>query len=111
MFDGEAEESEDEWKGLGGIDGEFSDVANSEDEKMIDNNFNIDLQDDEIRKKFMEEYQIKDQQELEKLLDDIKNHKLIKRVGQNNNGFDIELSDEEDQLLAAYRKQKLIEQQ
>lgn len=111
MFDGEAEESEDEWKGLGGVDGEFSDIANSEDEKMIDNNLNIDLQDDEIRKKFMEEYQIKDQRELEKLLDDIKNHKLIKRVGANNNGFDIELSDEEDQLLAAYRKQKLIEQQ
>ncbi|KAI5969965.1 hypothetical protein CANMA_001005 [Candida margitis] len=111
MFDGEAEESEDEWKGLGGMDGEFSDVANSEDERMIDNNLNIDLQNDEIRQKFMEEYQIKDQKELEKLLDDIKNHKLIKRVGQNNNGFDIELSDEEDQLLAAYRKQKLIEQQ
>ncbi|KAI5951608.1 hypothetical protein KGF54_004682 [Candida jiufengensis] len=110
MLDGEAEESEDEWKGLGGIDGEFSDVANSEDEKMIDNDFNIDLQNDEIRQKFMEEYQIKDQKELEKLLDDIKNHKLIKRVGQNN-GLDIELSDEEDQLLSAYRKQKLIEQQ
>lgn len=111
MFDREAEESEDEWKGLGGLDGEVSDVANSEDERMIDNNLNIDLQNDEIRKKFMKDYQIKDQQELEKLLDDIKNHKLIKRVGANNHGLDIELSDEEDQLLAAYRKQKLLEQQ
>ncbi|KAI3405802.2 hypothetical protein KGF56_001409 [Candida oxycetoniae] len=109
IVEGEAEESEDEWKGLGGVDGEFSDVANSEDEKMIDNDFNIDLQDEAIKKKFMEDYKIKDQKELEKLLDDIKNHRLIKRVA--NNGLDIELSDEEDQLLAAYRKQKYQEQQ
>ncbi|WLF77156.1 hypothetical protein PVL30_000865 [Lodderomyces elongisporus] len=109
IVEGEAEESEDEWKGLGGDDGEFSDVANSEDEKMIDNDFNIDLKNEEVRRKFMEDYQIKDQKELEKLLDDIKNHKLIRRVGHN--GLDIELSDEEDQLLAAYRRQKLQEQQ
>ena len=111
IVEGEAEESEDEWKGLGGIDEEFSDVINSEDEKMIDNNFNIDLKNDEIRSKFMEEYQIKDQKELEKLLDDIKNHRLIKRAGVNSNGLDIEISDEEDQLLEAYRKQKFMEQQ
>lgn len=65
IIEGEAEESEDEWKGLGGVDGEVSDVANSEDERMIDNNFNIDLKNEEIRKKFMEDYQIKDQKELE----------------------------------------------
>ena len=59
----------------------------------------------------MEEYQIKDQKELEKLLDDIKNHRLIKRTGINSNGLDIEISDEEDQLLEAYRKQKFMEQQ
>ncbi|RCK56568.1 Mediator of replication checkpoint protein 1 [Candida viswanathii] len=110
VIEGEAEESEDEWKGLGGIDGEVSDVANSEDEKMIDNNFNIDLKNEEIRKKFMEDYQIEDQKELEKLLDDIKNHKLIKRAGVSN-GLDIEISDEEDGVLEAYRRQKLIEQQ
>lgn len=75
---------------------------------MIDNDFNIDLKNDDLRRKFMEEYQIKDQKELEKLLDDIKNHRLTKRV--NGNGFDIELSDEEDELLTAYRKQKLKEQ-
>ncbi|KAK6895499.1 Mediator of replication checkpoint protein 1 [Candida tropicalis] len=110
IIEGEAEESEDEWKGLGGVDGEVSDVANSEDERMIDNNFNIDLKNEEIRKKFMEDYQIKDQKELEKLLDDIKNHRLIKRAGVAN-GLDIEISDEEDSLLEAYRRQKLMEQQ
>ncbi|RLV92532.1 Mediator of replication checkpoint protein 1 [Spathaspora sp. JA1] len=109
IVEGEAQESEDEWQGIGGADGEISDQANSEDERMIDNNFNIDLNDEEIRKKFMEDYHIKDQQELEKLLDDIKNHRLTKRI--NGNGFDIDLSDEEDQLLAAYRRQKLQEQQ
>ncbi|CAH2352961.1 mediator of replication checkpoint protein 1 [[Candida] railenensis] len=110
IVQGEAEESEDEWHGLGGIDAELSDEqANSEDEKMIDNNFNIDLNDEEVRRKFMEQYQIKDKKDLEKLLDDIKNHKLTKRIGSKN-GFDIELSDEEDELLTAYRKQRMIEQ-
>lgn len=109
IIEGEAEESEDEWKGLGGVDDDLSDdQANSEDERMIDNNFNIDLKNDEIRKKFMAEYQIKDQKELEKLLDDIKNHRLTKRARAN--GLDIELSDEEDSLLMKYRHQKLKEQ-
>lgn len=109
ILDGEAQESEDEWHGLGGEDGELSDQANSEDERMIDNTLNLDLKNDEIRKKFMEDYQITDQKELEKLLDDIKNHRLTKKVG--GSGLDIELSDEEDELLAAYRRQKYIEQQ
>ncbi|PSK34724.1 hypothetical protein C7M61_004917 [Candidozyma pseudohaemuli] len=108
MVEGEAEESEDEWKGIGGLDNDESDQANSEDERMIDNTLNLDLNDEEIRKKFMEEYQIKDKKDLEKLMDDIKNHRLTKRA--RGNGFDIELSDEEDELLMAYRRQKLEEQ-
>lgn len=108
VVEGEAVESEDEWRGLGGMEGELSEEANSEDEKMIDNDFNIDLKNDEIRKKFMEEYQIKDQKQLEKLLDDIKNHRLTKRAAAN--GLDIEFSDEEDELLMAYRRQKKAEQ-
>ncbi|PIS55897.1 hypothetical protein CJI97_001135 [Candidozyma auris] len=108
LLEGEAEESEDEWKGIGGADHEGSDQADSEDERMIDNRFNIDLNDEEIRKKFMEQYQIKDKKELEKLIDDIKNHRLTKRA--RGNGFDIELSDEEDEMLMAYRRQKLEEQ-
>lgn len=108
MVEGEAEESEDEWKGIGGLDKDDSDQANSEDERMIDNTLNLDLNDEAIRKKFMEEYQIKDKKDLEKLMDDIKNHRLTKRA--RGNGFDIELSDEEDELLMAYRRQKLEEQ-
>lgn len=108
VVEGEAEESDDEWKGVGGVDGDDSDQANSDDEKMIDNAFNLDLNDEEVRKKFMEQYHIKDRKELEKLMDDIKNHKLTKRA--RGNGFDIELSDEEDELLMAYRRQKLQEQ-
>ncbi|GEQ71951.1 hypothetical protein JCM33374_g5637 [Metschnikowia sp. JCM 33374] len=108
IVEGEAEESDDEWKGIGGMDKEDSDQANSEDERMIDNNFNINLNDEEVRKKFMEQYQIKDRHELEKLMDDIKNHRLTKR--SRSNRFDIELSDEEDEILMAYRRQKLEEQ-
>lgn len=109
IVEGEAQESEDEWKGIGGLDYDLSDQADSEDEKMIDNDLNIDLNDEEIRKKFMEQYQIKDRKELEKLIDDIKNHKLSKRVG-NKNSLDIELSDEEDELLLAWKRQIVKEQ-
>lgn len=108
VFEGEAEESEDEWKGIGGADNEVSDQENSEDERMIDNNFNLVLNDEEVRRKFMEQYQIKDKNELEKLIDDIKNHRLSKRARSMR--FDVELSDEEDEILMAYRKKKLEEQ-
>lgn len=107
IFEGEAVESEDEWHGIGGADGEALDAANSEDERMIDNALDLDLNDDEVRRKFMEQYQIKDHQELEKLIDDIKNHRLTKRSGA---GLDIELSDEEDAILMAYRRQRRQEQ-
>lgn len=108
VVEGEAEESEDEWKGIGGIDQDLSDKENSEDERMIDNNFDLVLNDDDVRKKFMEQYQIKDRQELEKLIDDIKNHRLTKRARSSR--FDVELSDEEDEILMAYRRKKLEEQ-
>lgn len=108
VVEGEAEESEDEWKGIGGADVDESDQADSEDERMIDNNFNLDLNDEEVRRKFMEQYRVKDHKELEKLMDDIKNHRLTKRSRAGK--FDIELSDEEDELLMAYRRQKLQEQ-
>lgn len=109
ILDGEAEESEDQWQGLGGMDGELSDEkANSEDERMIDNNYNLDTNDEEVRRKFMEEHKMSDQKQVEQLLDDIKNHKLLKRARGNNN--DIELSDEEDEILAAYKKDKLEKQ-
>lgn len=109
ILDGEAEESEDQWQGLGGVDGELSDEkANSDDERMIDNNYNLDTNDEEVRRKFMEEHKISDQKQLEQLLDDIKNHKLLKRARGKN--YDIELSDEEDEILTAYKKDRLEKQ-
>lgn len=108
VVEGEAEESEDEWRGIGGADNEVSDQENSEDERMINNDFNLVLNDEEVRRKFMEQYQIKDRHELEKLIDDIKNHRLTKRARSKR--FDVELSDEEDEILMAYRRKKLEEQ-
>ncbi|QFZ29644.1 putative mediator of replication checkpoint protein [Clavispora lusitaniae] len=108
IVEGEAEESEDEWKGVGGADVDESDQADSEDERMIDNTFNLVLNDEEVRRKFMEQYRVKDRKELEKLMDDVKNHRLSKRARAGK--FDVELSDEEDELLMAYRRQKLQEQ-
>lgn len=107
ILEGEAEESDDEWHGVGGADEEVSDEADSDDERMIDNDFGLDLNDEAVRKKFMEEHKIRDRRELEKLLADVQNHKLSRRA---RHGLDVELSDEEDELLLAYRRQKLQEQ-
>ena len=73
---------------------------------MIDNNFNIDLKMMKYVQNSWKNIKLKIKR-IRKLLDDIKNHRLIKRTGINSNGLDIEISDEEDQLLEAYRKQNL----
>lgn len=108
ILEGEAEESEDEWKGIGGEDNDESDQANSEDERMIDNNFNIDLNDEEIRQKFMEDFKIKDQKQLEKLMDDVKNHRLTRRAGINS--LDVDYEDEEDEIFRLFKRQVLQKQ-
>lgn len=108
ILNNEAVESEDEWQGIGGADGDLLDDVNSEDERMIDDALDLDLNDEEIRKKFMEQYKIKDKEQLERLLDDIKNHRLSKRAAAR--GLDLEFSDEEDEILMAYRRQKRAEQ-
>lgn len=96
----EAEESDDEWFGIGGADGEGEDGYDSEVEKMIDDYSKANFNPDEIREMLMNEKKEMDMKLVEKILYDLKNGGLRKR-GRSN--YDLELSDDEDDDLRQYR--------
>ena len=103
MFEVEAEESEDEWHGIGGADGEQSDEYDSEVEKMIDDYSKSNFNPDEIREMMAAENKEMDLQMINKILYDIKNGGFRKK---RRNGMELELSDDEDDDLKAYRAKR-----
>ncbi|SMN20093.1 similar to Saccharomyces cerevisiae YCL061C MRC1 S-phase checkpoint protein required for DNA replication [Maudiozyma saulgeensis] len=96
----EAEESDDEWFGVGGADGEGIEDYDSEVEKMIDDYSKANFDPDEIRQMIAQEKKDADMKMVEKILFDLKNGGLKKR---GRSDFDLELSDEEDDDLRQYR--------
>lgn len=103
MLEMEAEESEDEWHGIGGVDGENSEEYDSDLEQMFDDvskaNFNVD----DIRAKLAKENKDYDERMINKILHDVKTGGFRKRgVG----AMDIELSDDEDSYLRRYREKR-----
>ncbi|CCK69135.1 chromatin-modulating protein MRC1 KNAG_0C00220 [Huiozyma naganishii CBS 8797] len=103
FFEEEAEESEDEWHGIGGIDGEVSDEYDSEVEKMIDDYSRADMDPEEIRKLLVSENKEMDVKMVNKILFDIKNGNFRKR---GRDTLELELSDEEDDDLRQYRQKR-----
>lgn len=104
MFDMEAEESDDEWRGVGGVDGETIDDYDSDLEKMIDDFSNTTSNADQIRQLLMAENKETDLKTVNKILHDIKNGGFRKR---RQNNLQLELSDDEDDELLNYKKRKL----
>lgn len=107
MMENEADESEDEFKGVGGEDGEASDVENSDDERMIDDARNVKLNATEIRQKVLEKELEEDKALVERTYKDVKTHKLRERRAKDG-VYDMELSDEDDD---EYFKLKLLVRQ
>ena len=103
LVEQEAEESEDEWYGLGGADGELSDVYDSEVERMIDDISKTDFNLHQVREMITRENKEMDRKLVEKILYRLKNGGLKKR-GIGN--LDLELSDDEDLELREYRKKR-----
>lgn len=96
----EAEESDDEWFGVGGVDGDGADEYDSEVEKMIDDYSKANFNPDEIRQMIAQEKKHTDLKMVEKILYDLKNGGLRKR---GRSTYDLELSDDEDDDLRQYR--------
>jgi hypothetical protein len=101
IMENEAEESEDEWFGVGGADGERSDEENSEDEKMFDDITKIKQDRSELAKKIAAEEAVTDQKMLMKILKDLETGNWKRRGGGDTDGFDF--LDEEDEVMRRYR--------
>ncbi|CUS24243.1 LAQU0S15e00166g1_1 [Lachancea quebecensis] len=109
MIDYEAEESDDEWHGIGGVDGERFDDYDSDLEKMIDDYSNSKFDSSEVRKKQIEEEITEDKSMVNKILHDIETGGFRKR---GRNALDLEFSDDEDDELIKYhaRRKELLRQ-
>lgn len=100
MLEMEAEESEDEWHGIGGKDGEVSEDNDSELEEMIDDFAESDENLDGIRQLLAKENKEMDEKMVNRILHDIKTGGFRKR---GRNGLQMSLSDDDDEDLRAYR--------
>ncbi|QHS71863.1 chromatin-modulating protein MRC1 [Saccharomyces paradoxus] len=101
FFEMEAEESEDEWHGIGGADGEGSDEYDSDLEKMIDDYSKNNFNPHEIREMLAAENKEMDVKMINKILYDIKNGGFRNKRAKNS--LELELSDDEDDVLQQYR--------
>ncbi|CAI1867698.1 hypothetical protein SEUBUCD650_0C00160 [Saccharomyces eubayanus] len=101
FFEMEAEESEDEWHGVGGADGEGSDEYDSDVEKMIDDYSKNKFNSHEIREMLAAENKEMDVKMINKILYDIKNGGFRNKRAKNS--LELELSDDEDDVLQQYR--------
>ncbi|CDF91854.1 ZYBA0S14-02718g1_1 [Zygosaccharomyces bailii CLIB 213] len=100
LFEMEAEESDDEWHGIGGKDGEGSEEYDSDLEEMIDDFTKSNQNIDDIRQLLVKENKEMDERMVTKILFDIKNGGFRKR---GRNALELDLSDNEDEDLRAYR--------
>ncbi|AQZ14011.1 MRC1 (YCL061C) [Zygosaccharomyces parabailii] len=100
LFEMEAEESDDEWHGIGGKDGEGSEEYDSDLEEMIDDFTKSNENFDDIRQLLVKENKEMDEKMITKILYDIKNGGFRKR---GRNALELDLSDNEDEDLRAYR--------
>lgn len=109
IIDYEAEESDDEWHGIGGVDGERFDDHDSDLEKMIDDYSNSRFDSSEVRKRQIEEEISEDKSMVNKILHDIETGGFRKR---GRNALDLELSDDDDEELLKYhsRRKELLRQ-
>ncbi|KAG0679095.1 hypothetical protein C6P41_004137 [Kluyveromyces marxianus] len=103
IFEMEAEESEDEWHGVGGADGENSDDYDSELDDMLDDISRNKFDTAAIRQKLAAENKELDEKMINKILHDIKTGGFRKR---GKGALDLELSDDEDEFLREFRERR-----
>ncbi|KAL9085802.1 MAG: hypothetical protein Q9165_007434 [Trypethelium subeluteriae] len=100
MFEEQAQESEDEYAGLGGASDDESGGEDEEIQKVIDDS-DVKLNEREIAAFFADKERVRDEKEVEKLYRDIANGGLRKK-----RGADFELSDSDDDVEARRRRRQ-----
>ncbi|KAK3698889.1 hypothetical protein LTR37_016766 [Vermiconidia calcicola] len=103
MMDEQAEESEDEYAGLGGDD--FVAPETDQDREMIDSS-NVDVNERELAAHFAERQRVRDEEETSKLYKDLTTGVLRRKMGANT--FD--LDEDEDELVARRRQMRQLEE-
>ncbi|KAF2482647.1 hypothetical protein BDY17DRAFT_163585 [Neohortaea acidophila] len=103
MMDEQAEESEDEYAGLGGDD--FVAPETEEDKEMIDSS-HIEVDERAIAAHFAERQRISDEAEISKLYKEVTTGGFRKRMGAN--AFDLE--EDEDEMAARRRQMRQQEE-
>lgn len=113
MMENEAVESDDEWQGIGGADGEDPDAENSEDEKILDDASKIVVDEDKIRADLAKHDIEADDQMVKKIYTDLKTGAFRKRRAHDG-AYELDLSDDEDEYMRQFyehRRQEYLEKQ
>ncbi|KAF6008798.1 hypothetical protein HII12_004026 [Brettanomyces bruxellensis] len=113
MMENEAVESDDEWQGIGGADGEDPEVENSEDEKILDDASKIVVDKDKIRADLAKHDIKADDEMVKKIYTDLKTGAFRKRRARDG-AYELELSDDEDEYMRQFyehRRQEYLEKQ
>ena len=109
IMENEAVESDDEYHGAGGAEGDISDEENSEDEKLIDDGSNVEIDENEMRRIQLEKDLKEDQEQVSKTYKDIKTHKLAERRAKDGvYAVDLSDDDEADENDQLYRWREFI---
>ncbi|ORY57252.1 MRC1-like domain-containing protein [Pseudomassariella vexata] len=114
LVEGEAEESEDEYAGLGGVDGEDSSDEDEELHKqMIDDAARNDLNEDKLAAFFADRERAADAANVDKLFRDITTGMLRKRRrnGGGNNDFDLSDSDDGGEARRRMKRKQFAKMQ
>ncbi|VEU23095.1 DEKNAAC104067 [Brettanomyces naardenensis] len=113
VLENEAVESDDEWHGIGGEDGEGSDRENSEDEKLLDDSSKIEVDEDKIRANLAQHNVEADDELVKKIYRDLKSGAFRKRRAHDG-AYELDLSDDEDDYMREFyerRRKEYLEQQ
>ncbi|QPG74243.1 hypothetical protein FOA43_001568 [Brettanomyces nanus] len=113
ILENEAVESEDEWQGIGGADGERSDQENSEDEKMLDDSTKIVVDEDRIRANLAQHDIQADDEMVKKIYRDLKTGAFRKRRAHDG-AYELDLDDDEDDYMREFyehRKKEYLQKQ
>lgn len=113
MLEEEAVESEDEWQGAGGADGEGDDEGDSDDNALLDDATKIVVDKDKIRANLAAHDIEADSALVKKIYTDLKTGAFRKRRAHDG-AYELDLSDDEDDYLREFyerRRKEYLEEQ
>lgn len=103
MVDEQAEESEDEYRGLGGASDDEDGGSGDEDDKQMIDETDVKVDERQLAALYAEKSRVQDEAQTSKLYKDLMSGALRRKRG--NNAFELD-SDEDDQLVERRRRRQ-----